>query len=414
MAPNGSGAMPAQGPAPARNLAPAAAPLPAWLPWVVGGVFALILLGIDAFMSRDGIIANSVVWGRDFINVWTGGQLVRAGRLDIVYDLDAYVAFQKGIFGGINAHNYSYPPISFPLAALFSFLPYHAALAAWLGGTGALFVWAARPWWPARAGPAWLAILTPAALINIWAGHYGFLVGALLLLGWRHLDARPLVAGVFFGLLLIKPHLAILVPLVLLLRREWTALASGAATVALLVAASTLAYGWGAWHDYLFGVSAVQANMIDSGSIIFGRISTSVATAFLWLGMPWALAMAFQAGAGAFGLALVIAAARRGVPTRPLALLAATATFLVLPYAFNYDLPVVMIGAVALIARGDLGESDRRLAVFGFMAPQVGMVLALYNLPVMWLMLAGLAYAQYRVAVRDADQARSAASAAAM
>ena len=34
-----------------------------------------------------------------------------------------------------------------------------------------------------------------------------------------------------FGLLLIKPHLAILVPFVLLLRAQWTALLSGAVTV---------------------------------------------------------------------------------------------------------------------------------------------------------------------------------------
>ena len=63
----------------------------------------------------------------------------------------------------------------------------------------------------------WLAVLTPAALMNIWAGHYGFLVGALFLLGWERLDRRPWQAGLFFGLMLIKPHLAILIPLVLLL-----------------------------------------------------------------------------------------------------------------------------------------------------------------------------------------------------
>ena len=110
--------------------------------------------------------------------------------------------------------------------------------------------------------PVWLAVLTPAALMNIWAGHYGFLIGALFLLGWERLDKRPWLAGLLFGLLLIKPHLAILVPLVLLLRAQWSALLSGALTVAVLVAATSAIYGWGVWEQFLFGAGQVSTYVI--------------------------------------------------------------------------------------------------------------------------------------------------------
>ena len=381
----------------------AAAGMPAWFPWVFGGAFCIVLMAIDYQHHEDGVIANCVVWGRDFINVWTGGVLVETGRIGTIYDYHAYVAFQRGVFGPVNPHNYSYPPISFPLAALFAQLPYPLALAAWLGGTGALFAWAARPWWPAGAGPHWLAVVTPAGLINIWAGHYGFLVGALFLLGWRQLEReQPARAGMFFGLMLIKPHLAVLVPLALLLRGEWRALAAGAATVALLVGVTVLWYGWAPWQAYLFEVSRVQAEMIDHDSILFTRISASPMTALHALGAPWLLALAAQAAAAAFAVATVIAAVRRGVATRPLALIVATATFLVLPYAFNYDLTVVAVAALALLGRADLSRDERRLALYGFMSPQIGMLLAIYGLPVMPLMLVGLLHVQLRLASRDA------------
>lgn len=96
----------------------------------------------------------------------------------------------------------------------------------------------------------------------------------------------------------------------------------------------------------------------------------------------------------------MVGAARHGIGIRPLALLAATATFLVLPYAFNYDLTVVSLAAVATMSR-DMGPVDRRLAAVGFLSPQLGMLLAMFGLPVMPLMLAGLAIVQFRAAIRD-------------
>lgn len=388
----------------ARAPTPSIAPTPYWFAWLLGGIFIVPLMLFDYLTFENGIVADSVLWGRDFINVWTGGALVDLGRTDIIYDLDAYVEFQRGVFGqNLNPHNYSYPPVTFPFATLFSRLPYEIALACWLIGTGALFVWAARSWWPQNAGPHWLAIATPAGLINIWAGHYGFLVGALFLLGWQRLDRQPVLAGIFFGLMIIKPHLAVLVPLALLLRRDWLALASGAMTVALLVGVTGVAYGWRLWGEYLLGTSAVQADMIDNPSILFTRISTSLMTGLLAIDVSWPVALAAQAASATFAVALVVLAVRRRVGTRPLALLVATGTFLVLPYAFNYDMTVVMVAALAIMARPDVASDERRLATYGFMSAQLGMVLALYGLPIMSLMIAGLAWVQLRVASRDAS-----------
>jgi len=373
--------------------------------WGLGSLFILVFAVRDFQHSVGGVIDNSVYWGRDFVNVWTGGRLVREGRIELLNDLQAYAAYQRSLFGDIGPHNYSYPPVTYPLAALFSLLPYWVALVTWTASTGALFVHAARKWWPTGMGPAYLALVTPAALLNIWAGHYGFLIGALFLLGWQKLDERPVQSGVYFGLMLLKPHLAVLVPLALLLRREWAAIASAAATVALLVIITGAWFGWQSWNDFLFNTSAVQASMIDPKLSFFGLMSCSVATALLRIGAPWAVAAGVQLLYSGAAVALVGTAAVSKVRTRDLALLSATATFVFLPYSFNYDLTVVMLGALVVLRESKPGSIQSRLAIGGFVSPQIGMILSAFYMPLLPVALAALAYAQFRHAMENRVQA---------
>ena len=375
-----------------------------WFPWVIGSILILVFVARDWLLTRNGIITvlddfghgHSVVWGRDFINVWTGGHLVRDGQFATLYDPTTYAAFQHNLFGPIDPHNYSYPPTSYLLAVGLSLLPYPLALVVWLTATAWLFAAAARSWWPKGAGPYWLSVATPAALVNLWVGQYGFLVGALFLLGWQHLDRRPVLAGMFFGLMLIKPHLAVLVPLALLIRGDWRAIGSAAATVAASVLVTVAFYGVTPWVEYLFRTAGVQATMIDAQGNFFGSLSTSMTTALLQAGAPWSFAIMCQAVSVILGIALVGLAARRRAPTRELALLVATCTFLVLPYAFSYDLTVVAIGALWVLTRAGLRGLDEGLSTLGFVAPQLGIAAALVSLPLMPFMLVGLAIAQFR------------------
>lgn len=358
------------------------------LPWLLGCIFILVFMLRDYLASDHGVIGHAVVWGRDYINVWTGGRLISDGRIGMLYDLAAYAEAQRAMFGDIGRHNYSYPPISFPIAIAFSSVPYGVSLALWLITTGSLFIVAARPFWPPRAGPFFLAAFTPAALVNIWAGHYGFLIGALFLFGWRWLDEKPVRAGIFFGLMAIKPHLAVLIPFVLLLRRDWRAIASAALTVGALVAGTTIIWGWQPWHEFLFRTTGVQAEMIDAGQMFFRLMSPSLATGALQLKLGWPVALALQAVSCIAVLIMLGIAVRRSVPTRELALMVATGTFLFLPYSFNYDLTVVMIGALKMMTRDDRTLTSLRFGLYGFFAPQVGMVLmAVLRFPAMPVML---------------------------
>jgi hypothetical protein len=69
----------------------------------------------------------------------------------------------------------------------------------------------------------------------------------------------------------------------------------------------------------------------------------------------------------------------------------------VLPYSFSYDLTVVAVGSLAILAREDTPRLDQRLALYGFLGPQLGIVLAMAGLPGLPLLLFGLAVAQFRL-----------------
>jgi alpha-1,2-mannosyltransferase len=370
-----------------------------WIAWIVGGWFIAFMAATDFRNSENGVIRHAELWGRDFINLWTGGKLIRAHDYTTLYNQGAFSAFQESLFGKLDLHVYSYPPTGFPIASLFSLVPYPVALALWLMATGGLFLWAARPYWPENGGQLGLTLLMPAALVNIWTGHFGFFFGALFLLAFYHLDRRPILAGAIIGLFTIKPQLAVLIPLALFLRRDWRAIASAAISSVSLVVASFVLYGWEAWSTFLIRATGKQVSVIDAQGAFFGKMSASAATAILDLGGGWTMAVIGQGLLAALGITFVSVAAWRRVRTDQLALLLVTCTFLVLPYSINYDLVVVCLGAWVVMTNRANAPMDRALAALGFIAPGLGILLAMFNLPVTSLMLVGLAVAQFRVAM---------------
>ena len=385
-----------------------------WWPWVVGSLLSLQLFYTDFTHSVGGNLERKAFWGRDFVNLWGGGHFLREAGADRIYDVAVYRDFIASLFGVVKPHNYSYPPATFPIAELFSFMPYGVALGAWLIGTGALFVWAARSWWPRDWHSPWLALVTPAAMMNIWAGHYGFLMGALFLMGWQRLGERKDVqAGGWFGLMLIKPHLAVLVPLVLLVRRHWLAVAAGAVTGLLLLAATSAVYGIEPWRNWLVQGGAKQASLLDAGGSFYGFMSTSLATAILRFTNDVPLALGAQALLALLAVTGLMIAALRRVPIPDLAMLTATATFLVLPYAFNYDLMVVTVAALRLWADPEAGRGHRWAAILGFIAPQIGMFVAPLGWPLTPALLAALFAGQLDLALRRSGRVAQATAAAA-
>ncbi len=380
------------------------------LAWVFGVALVAALIARDMMVHRNygGLSINGTsIWGADFVNVWTSGRLVLEEHLGILYDIEGYRVWQSAVFGpGISGHNYSYPPLTLLYTPVFGALPYLWALALWLMLSGAAFTLAAHPWLRRYGLPSWLGAVLPTTIVCLWAGHYGLFLGALWLLAWHFLDRKPQLSGVLIGLMAIKPHLALLMPLVLLRRKAWTAIAWAALTVCALAGMSLLIFGPALWQTYLTSTSQDQIDLVNATDTFFIKMMPTLAPALFSYGLPMQIVWALQGL-----LAVSVAAALwRDLPEDryQAGLVTGIATFLVLPYAFNYDMTVVGLAALIMMAdylrRGLIGLS--LLAAFFFVMPTL---ITFYNAVGLWisplalaaLFVAALRYPPLRTHPRD-------------
>lgn len=322
--------------------------------WGVGAAAFVVLVALE--MSR----ATSGVIGRDFVNLWMGARLFLAGRTAEVFDLLAYERAVTAAFGDPLGLNYSYPPSALLLTAPFGLLPYPASLALWSVLGIVAFTLAARPYAPF---PALLAALTPGALLCLWFGHYGLVLGALWLVFFRLLGTAR--GGLAAALLTIKPHMGLLVALAALRKRR--TLAAAIAGTIVLVGLSAAIVGVESWGAFLTRTSRVQQAILvaaDPGQLYFRMMPS----AYVVYGRG-AAAILLQVGFALAALGIVL----RGPPD-PFTY--ATATFLILPYVFLYDMTVVSLGfAILLHARwAALGRGEIAVAALAFCAPALTFV----------------------------------------
>ena len=362
--------------------------------WVLALLFSSIIFAYDfgGFSRHAGLSINGeALWGRDFANVYSAGQLTLQHGLTQLYDIKAYQAWQSDWFGGgIKNHNYSYPPVTLLYTWVFALVPYGVALGLWLFGTGAAFYCAARPYLQRAGLSPWLAIASPATIGCIWAGHYGMLLGALWLGAWHFLPRRPKLAGVLIGLMIIKPHLAILIPLVLLRRRAWVTIVTAAITVTGLILASVIIFGPELWRIYLTQTTAVQADMIGHADTLYSVMMPTTAPALLRLGFSLSGALIIQA----IVAVLSAAALWRWLPADPYVACFATAvaTFLVLPYGFFYDMTIIGIAVIILLyqIQNDTPRWQMAIITLACLLPVMIIIINHFRIPAGPILMAGI------------------------
>ena len=188
-------------------------------------------------------------FGDDFVNYWSGAFLAFHGRVAEVYDFAAFHAFEQSVTAqSIQYYHYSYPPVLLLLTLPLAVIPYVPALFVWLGATWYAFYRALRL--TGHAGALLLSLAVPALFINAVGGQNGAMTAALLGGGLMLVDRRPVIAGILFGMMIYKPHLALMLPFALLAGRRWLVAFVTGATAALLVATSVAVYGVDAWLHY--------------------------------------------------------------------------------------------------------------------------------------------------------------------
>ena len=285
--------------------------------------------------------------GSDFLAFWGGGRAVLFGFPEFAYDL-AWQERTQTSAGFDGWYAFVNPPPFLFLAAPFAALPYPAAWIAWV-----VLTYAAWAWVSVRALPRlWpLVLVFPGALIAAGHAQNGFVTGALLVGGVALLDRRPLVAGALLGALIVKPHLALLVPFWLAAGGRWRAFAAAAASAAGLLLLSWLAFGTNAMIGYVNSWQASAAIMRAADADFLLRMATPYAQVRLLAGETAALVVS---GVIALAmLALVVLSGRRfGGDAMAGGAFMLAATALASPYLFNYDLPFLVLPILWLVREG--------------------------------------------------------------
>jgi len=313
--------------------------------------FSVLGLGITApvvylFYWPAGGVLDTVGYhlGRDFINVWTGPQVVDRFGAAMLLDLKGYHWAQSDIFGFmILFHNWSYPIDMLFVAYPFSWLPYIPALALWTSlGLGIYFMVVGREIPGDQRKLALMFLLVaPATIVNLVGGQNGFFTAALMLGAIMLLERRPWLAGVLVGLLTLKPHLGILLGVALLATFAWRTIISAAATAAVLVAGSVAIWGAGPWITYFTETSAYTFRILVGFEGFQKFMTMSVLSSMRAFGLPVGIAETVQVVASLCAIGATALMFRRTQDVALRTLLITSGTFLASPYVFNYDLPML-------------------------------------------------------------------------
>ncbi|HEX6740890.1 MAG TPA: glycosyltransferase family 87 protein [Sphingomicrobium sp.] len=284
-------------------------------------IYALWLLGLvgAALLFRDTL--GSHLANRDFAAFWIAGKLAAAGHAAQAFEVSGNAPLGKEI-GRIVDSVFLYPPHALFLAVPISYLPLQVAFWSWQAMSAAIFYFAARPYLP-PSFPKLLSILTPAALITVGFGQVGLLFGAL----WLFAFSGSAVAA---AALTFKPHLGLLVAIEAARRRRFLATCLIAVVMLALSIAAFGLESWRAWWN-----EAVVLQVGDLAPRNYAFWLNKMVTPYIGYGlMGWFL----------FATAAVVLLYREFNVFS-----AATASFLLAPYGFHYDMTVVCLGFGVLL-----------------------------------------------------------------
>ena len=296
--------------------------------------------------------------GADFVHFYTIGFAART-QPGALYDVAALHRLQVSLVQESEPETYIpiYPPHAALMFAPLSIVPYGVALSIWLGVTVGLFALIVYSAW--RPVAVWLddrrfVIAAAATFPPFWSlvlhGQSTIVILIAFWAGWLALERRRrFLAGMAFGLLLLKPQWAIVLAVTALLCGEWTMIAGALTSIALQTACVGLLLGWPVLGAYAALLPVVFSNSGLLEPKPFQMHSLSALTQLLpaWLGAP------LWAGLSAVVVFYAIRAWKSASPVRVRLGVVILASALVNPHLTIYDatcvaLPLIWLGAYVL------------------------------------------------------------------
>ena len=352
--------------------------------WKASFGFFTLCLGIyvvtlkpDAFFLHD---LQHFIVGYDFLNLWMAGKLSLSDNPAQYYEANHYADALTTVLGkGHPDLVLSYPPIQFLLGLPFGLLPYSIAYIAWIALNLLALRVALKGLFPC---PLFLLLLvSPAAFIWLICGQSSLITTALMIGALRLLPRAPWKAGICIGLLVIKPQLAILFPLLLLMTGQWRSFIAASLTVILVVGITYAWLGPDPWVSYYnFGIPEHVSLFVHPTDLVTS-LTPTVFNDLLVIGTSTHIAFAVQTVLGIVATLALIIGLRRSHDPSYRWLLFTTASTLATYYMLSYDLVPFVAALLFFLMNHPIGKRSTYLFVACFCWPLLDFVLNAYHIP---------------------------------
>jgi hypothetical protein len=273
----------------------------------------------------------------DYLSYWAAGKLTLAGDPVAAYDVVKHRAMEFTVTPIPGLLPFPYPPPFLLVVTPFSLLSYLWGFAAWILVTGLIYVAGTR-----RVGDLPVTVGHPSVLMNGLIGQNGLLTCPIIITGIFLLRQRPFLAGAILGLLVIKPQLALLLPVAVIAARLWPAIAGAAmSSIGLLLMAFAL-FGFGVFDGFI-KILPLYTELMRQDKWPWNEF-ISVFAFLRYFGIDQSVALTVHAIVALAAGTLTWIAWSRDWPEQVPIL--AAATLLVPPYLLTYDslLLIVPIG----------------------------------------------------------------------
>ncbi|MCC6509806.1 MAG: DUF2029 domain-containing protein [Pirellulaceae bacterium] len=374
--------------------------------------------------------SRDVPYGADFLQEWVAGDMLWQGAGHQIYDANHFANWQHSLqrtgFQWPEKDYYPavYPPPYYCLVAPLAGLPYRYATILWLilmvtayacsalcseriwslgsphqpaSGPSTpissysswslsswpLSNWSLSCWLLSYLSATWwsIGLCLPAVFMGCVMGQKGCLWLLILALSVQlNRNGRAVAAGCVAGLLTLKPTLCFLLPVVMILNRQWRFCGGFILGATGLYGMAAAIVPWSMWQDYLQVISGAAGYQNHAG--YRSGWSTSLLTLFSTLGWPKIVTLSLYALAAIFLVGRLIVRGdvsarqqRLMSPEYLFQLLATTA--LLSPHFYFYDLVWLLLPLHGLLV------IDARRAIMGLAILWVSMLLG-QNLELGW------------------------------
>ena len=345
--------------------------------YVCTGLVTFLIVAVGVIYRSNLINPKGFQLLSDFSVFWSVSHLALTGAPEKAYTpAILHQIVQTIADDGGRAYGWFYPPtfylIILPLALMPHMTAYLVFTLITLAGY-ATVIWRIFP----KQETMWVLMAFSGVWINIRAGQNGFLTAALCGVALICLEERPLLAGILVGLMAIKPQLAVLFPVALIAAGAWRTLLMSILTGTLFVTASIAVLGDVTFRAWLHALS-LPGIYLASGYLPL----SDMPTVFSFLRLLGASVSAAYLGHALVAIGATVSLWRvwrhcENPMLRGAAL--TTATFLVSPYVYNYDLTWLAL-SIAWLTKFGLAQGwlsvEREILIAAWLLPILSTLVA--------------------------------------